>query len=70
MRTETDGMINPDRFLEDLHALRQFGAAGMGKGVVRPAFSEADVAARGWLAGRMEAAGFAWRGRGTRWSRY
>ena len=57
MRTETDGMISPDRFLEDLHALRQFGAAGVGKGVVRPAFSKADVAARRWLAGRMEAAG-------------
>ncbi|HBS48979.1 MAG TPA: Zn-dependent hydrolase [Rhodobacteraceae bacterium] len=48
---------NADRFLSDLHALRGFGASGVGKGVVRPAYSEADGAARDWLAGRMEAAG-------------
>ena len=47
--------IDPKRFLSDLHKLRSFGASGTG--VVRPAFSEADVAARGWLAERMEAAG-------------
>lgn len=50
-------MINPDRFLEDLHKLRQFGASGVGRGVVRPAYSDADVAARRWLAERMKDAG-------------
>ncbi|MDF0601828.1 hydantoinase/carbamoylase family amidase [Psychromarinibacter sp. C21-152] len=49
--------VQPERFLKDLHDLRQFGAAGVGKGVVRPAYSEADIAARQWLAGRMQAAG-------------
>lgn len=50
-------MLNPDRFLCDLHDLRQFGASGVGKGVVRSAYSEADIAARRWLAGRMKDAG-------------
>ncbi|MGX9352608.1 hydantoinase/carbamoylase family amidase [Shimia sp. W99] len=50
-------MINPDRFLADLHHLRSFGAAGVGKGVVRPAYSAADIAAREWLMAQMEAAG-------------
>ncbi len=49
--------IDAERFLADLHELRSFGAAGVGKGVVRPAYSEADVAARGWLAGKMQQAG-------------
>jgi N-carbamoyl-L-amino-acid hydrolase len=49
--------IQPERFLADLHKLREFGAAGVGKGVVRPAYSEADIAARRWLAGRMEDTG-------------
>ena len=49
--------VNPDRFLQDLHTLRGFGAAGLGKGVVRPAFSEADIAARKWLAARFAEAG-------------
>lgn len=49
--------VNAEQFLEDLHKLRSFGAAGVGKGVVRPAYSEADIAARRWLAGRMEEAG-------------
>ena len=49
--------LNPERFLADLHALRTFGAAGVGKGVVRPAYSDADIAAREWLAGRMREAG-------------
>ena len=49
--------VNPTRFLEDLHALRRFGASGVGKGVVRPAYSEADIAARAWLAGKFEEAG-------------
>ncbi|MET4101099.1 N-carbamoyl-L-amino-acid hydrolase [Roseovarius sp. MBR-78] len=51
--------VNPERFLADLHRLRAFGAAGVGRGVVRPAFSEADLAARTWLAGEMRAAGLA-----------
>ncbi len=49
--------VNSERFLQDLHDLRQFGASGVGKGVVRPAFSPADIAAREWLAERMRAAG-------------
>ncbi len=49
--------VDASRFLSDLHTLRSFGAAGVGKGVVRPACSEADVAAREWLAGRMKEAG-------------
>ncbi|MBE0453774.1 MAG: hydantoinase/carbamoylase family amidase [Roseovarius sp.] len=49
--------VNPERFLENLHRLRAFGAAGVGRGVVRPAFSAADIAARDWLAGEMRAAG-------------
>ncbi len=48
---------NSTRFLSDLHELRQFGAAGVGKGVVRPAYSAADIAARAWLAGKFEEAG-------------
>lgn len=48
---------NAERFLSDLHKLRGFGASGVGKGVVRPAYSEADLAARDWLAGRMAEAG-------------
>ncbi|WP_299143556.1 hydantoinase/carbamoylase family amidase [uncultured Tateyamaria sp.] len=50
-------MVNPKRFLQDLHDLRRFGAAGAGKGVVRPAYSDAEMAARDWLAERMDAAG-------------
>ncbi len=49
--------VDPARFLADLHHLRSFGAAGVGKGVIRPAFSEADIAARKWLAERMTQAG-------------
>ncbi len=54
-------MIEVDvaRFLQDLHALRAIGAAGVGKGVVRPAYSKADIAARDWLAVRMRDAGLA-----------
>jgi N-carbamoyl-L-amino-acid hydrolase len=48
---------DPDRFLADLHALRRFGASGVGKGVVRPAYSEDDIAARAWLADRMTEVG-------------
>ena len=49
--------IDPSRFLADLHVLRGFGASGIGKGVVRPAYSEADIAARDWLAKRFAEAG-------------
>lgn len=48
-------MIDPLRFLSDLHALRGFGAQG--QGVVRPAYCAPDIAARDWLAARMAAAG-------------
>ena len=51
--------VDADRFLADLHALRGFGATGTGKGVCRPAYSTADLAARDWLAGRMTEAGLA-----------
>jgi len=51
--------VDPKRFLADLHGLRQFGASGVGRGVVRPAYSEADIAARDWLAARMVDAGLA-----------
>ncbi|MDE4141433.1 MULTISPECIES: hydantoinase/carbamoylase family amidase [Rhodobacterales] len=49
--------INPQRFLADLHTLRSFGASGVGKGVVRPAYTAVDIAARRWLASRMQEAG-------------
>lgn len=49
--------VNPDRFLADLHALREIGASGIGKGVVRPAFSGDDIKARQWIAARMTEAG-------------
>ena len=48
-------MIDARRFLSNLHHLRRFGAHGLG--VVRPAYSEADLASRDWLAARMAAAG-------------
>jgi len=49
--------VDAARFLADLHKLRTFGASGVGKGVVRPAYSEADMAARDWLAQQMRDAG-------------
>lgn len=49
--------VNPERFLADLHRLRGFGAAGVGRGVVRPAFSAPDIAAREWLAAEIRGAG-------------
>jgi len=49
--------VDGARFLADLEKLRQFGAAGVGKGVQRPAYSEADLAARDWLAAQLAAAG-------------
>jgi beta-ureidopropionase / N-carbamoyl-L-amino-acid hydrolase len=42
--------IQPERLLSDLRALRAIGASG--RGVVRPAFSAADMQARRWLARR------------------
>ena len=47
--------INPDRLLSDLRKLRSIGAQGVG--VVRPAFSPADMEARRWLAGKYQEAG-------------
>ncbi|MBL8707707.1 MAG: Zn-dependent hydrolase [Rhodospirillaceae bacterium] len=47
--------IDAARLLADLGALRRFGAVGTG--VVRPAFSAEDMAARRWLQARMQAAG-------------
>ncbi len=47
--------IDPGRMLADLDHLRTIG--GQGTGVARRAFSDADVAARAWLAGRMREAG-------------
>ena len=47
--------INGARFLEDLDALREFGKQGIG--VVRPAFSEPDIASRRWLAEKFKACG-------------
>jgi N-carbamoyl-L-amino-acid hydrolase len=55
-RQEDMGMqIDGERFLKDLQTLRSFGAEGTG--VVRPAFSEPDIAARRWLLEQFEAAG-------------
>lgn len=51
----TEIAIRPERLLEDLETLRSFGRCG--SGVVRPAYSDADVEARRWLAGRMREAG-------------
>ena len=47
--------INPERLLGDLRQLRSIGAQGIG--VVRPAFSAADMEARRWLKSRYEEAG-------------
>lgn len=47
--------INPERLLQDLHELRRFGTSG--NGVIRPAYSDTDIAAREWLAARMAQAG-------------
>ena len=47
--------IDGERLLGDLHELRTFGACGTG--VVRPTFSDADMAARRWLRQRMADAG-------------
>lgn len=47
--------VDPARFLRDLHALRAFGQDGAG--VRRRAFTDADLAARDWLAEQMTQAG-------------
>ena len=48
-------VIDGDRLLADLRTLRTFGARETG--VVRPMFSDVDMAARAWLRDRMEQAG-------------
>lgn len=52
---ETVIEINPQRLLTDLRQFATFGK--LGTGVDRPAFSQADIAARRWLEGRMREAG-------------
>jgi len=47
--------IDPARMLDDLDQIRRIGAVGLG--VARRAFDDSDIAARRWLAERMEAAG-------------
>lgn len=47
--------IDGARLLADLNSLRSFGASGTG--VIRPTFSEADMAAREWLRDKMTAVG-------------
>lgn len=49
--------VNADRFLDSLHQLRRFGASGSGKGVIRPAYSADEVAARLWTGEQMQKAG-------------
>ena len=48
--------VNEKRFIESLNKLREFGAAGIGKGVIRPAFSASDIEARNWIAKLMREA--------------
>ena len=47
--------VDEDRVLADLRTLAEFGKQGTG--VSRPAFSDADLKARRWLADQMQAAG-------------
>jgi N-carbamoyl-L-amino-acid hydrolase len=47
--------VDEDRVLADLRTLAEFGKQGTG--VSRPAFSDADLEARRWLADQMKAAG-------------
>ena len=47
--------INPERLMQDLTMLREIGAHGTG--VIRPAFSDADIEARLWLQKRFTEAG-------------
>jgi N-carbamoyl-L-amino-acid hydrolase len=51
--------ISPERLHADLAAVNAFGAVAGRRGVNRPSFSDADMAARRWLLGRMVAAGLA-----------
>ena len=48
--------VNEKRFINSLNKLREFGAAGIGKGVIRPAFSASDIEARNWIAKLMQEA--------------
>src|SRR5512137_2463552 len=48
--------IKPERLEKDLLDLGKFGETPEG-GIMRPALSEADLAARAWLKGRMREAG-------------
>jgi beta-ureidopropionase / N-carbamoyl-L-amino-acid hydrolase len=48
-------LVDEDRALADLRELATFGKAG--RGVNRPAFSDADIAGREWLADRMRGCG-------------
>ncbi len=52
--------INGERLLADLRELAEFGATDEG-GVSRASFSQADLAARKWLAGRAKSAGLSYR---------
>ncbi|MXN17809.1 hydantoinase/carbamoylase family amidase [Pseudooceanicola sp. GBMRC 2024] len=54
---EIPARINPDRLLADLYHLRRFGGRAEDKGVVRPAFSPAYVAAGKWMADKYREAG-------------
>ena len=47
--------INPQRLLDDLQSLREFGESGAG--VVRMAFSDADMRSRDWLCQEFRKAG-------------
>eukprot|EP00937_MAST-01D_sp_MAST-1D-sp2_P006683 g6683.t1 len=50
--------INAERLLADLRELRTFGAApNHPLGVIRPSYSEADMAAREWLCDKLRQAG-------------
>ena len=35
--------VNDKRFIDSLNKLREFGMSGVGKGVVRPAYSLSDL---------------------------
>ncbi len=48
--------VNEKRFIDSLNKLREFGASGIGKGVIRPAFSVSDIDARNWIAKLMQEA--------------
>ena len=50
-------LTNATRVLEDVRALRAFGASADPLRVSRPALGDDDMAARRWVASRMEAAG-------------